>query len=51
MTPPKPEQINLYRCDDHFWTDHLKDMMKDDKAMGVLVFVSLVVGLGILTGD
>ena len=34
VMPPKPVQIQLYRCDDHFWTDHLKDMMKDDKSMG-----------------
>src|SRR5919202_32430 len=51
VTPPKPVQINLYRCDDHFWTDHLKDMMKDDKAMGVLAIDTQEAGLGILTGD
>ena len=36
VIPPKPIQINLYRCDDHFWIDHLKDMMKDDKVIGIL---------------
>lgn len=51
VTPPKPVQINLYRCDDHFWTDHLKDMMKDDKAMGILAIDTQEAGLGILTGD
>ena len=25
ILPPKPVQISLYRCDDHFWTDHLKE--------------------------
>src|SRR5919198_2419424 len=51
VTPPKPVQINLYRCDDHFWTDHLKDMMKDDKAIGILAIDTQEAGLGILSGD
>src|ERR671936_191922 len=51
VTPPKPVQINLYRCDDHFWTDHLRDMMKDDKAIGILAIDTQEAGLGILTGD
>jgi peptide chain release factor subunit 1 len=51
ILPPKPVQINLYRCDDHFWTDHLKDMMRDDKVMGILSIDTQEAGLGILTGD
>jgi peptide chain release factor subunit 1 len=51
VIPPKPIQINLYRCDDHFWIDHLKDMMKDDKAIGILALDTQEAGLGILTGD
>jgi peptide chain release factor subunit 1 len=51
VIPPKPIQINLYRCDDHFWTDHLKDMMKDDKVLGILAIDNQEAGLGILTGD
>src|ERR671927_62506 len=51
VIPPKPVQINLYRCDDHFWIDHLKDMMKDDKVTGVLAIDTQEAGLGILTGD
>ncbi len=49
--PPKPVQISLYRCDDHFWTDHLKDMLKDDKAIGILAIDTQEAGLGILTGN
>ena len=49
--PPKPVQIQLYRCDDHFWTDHLKDMMKDDKSMGLLTIDTQEAGLGVLSGD
>ena len=51
VIPPKPVQINLYRCDDHFWTDHLKDMMKDDKVIGILSIDTQEAGLGIMTGD
>lgn len=51
VLPPKPVQIQLYRCDDHFWTDHLKDMLKDDRAMGLLTVDTQEAGLGILSGD
>ena len=51
VIPPKPIQINLYRCDDHFWIDHLKDMMKDDKVIGILALDTQEAGLEILTGD
>ena len=51
VVPPKAVQINLYRCDDHFWIDHLKDMMKDDKVIGILSLDTQEVGFGILTGD
>lgn len=51
VVPPKPIQINLYRCDDHFWIDHLKDMMKDDKVIGILSLDTQEAGFGILTGD
>lgn len=51
VIPPKPIQINLYRCDDHFWIEHLKDMMKDDKVIGILSLDTQEAGFGILTGD
>ena len=51
ITPPKPVQINLYRCDDHFWIDHIKEMLKDDKVMGIIAIDTQETGLGILTGD
>jgi peptide chain release factor subunit 1 len=51
VIPPKPVQISLYRCDDHFWTDHLKEMMKDDKVVGILSIDTQETGIGILTGD
>ena len=51
VIPPKPVQIQLYRCDDHFWVDHLRDMLKDDKVIGILAIDTQEAGLGILTGD
>src|SRR6476659_8478183 len=36
IIPPKPVQINLYRCDDHFWIDHIKEMLKDEKVIGII---------------
>ena len=51
VIPPKPIQISLYRCDDHFWTEHLREMMKDDKVVGILSIDTQETGIGILTGD
>src|ERR671929_2448611 len=51
IIPPKPVQINLYRCDDHFWTDHIKDMLKDDRIIALLAIDTQEAGLGILSGD
>ncbi|MDQ6724442.1 MAG: peptide chain release factor aRF-1 [Thermoproteota archaeon] len=51
IIPPKPVQINLYRCDDHFWIDHIKEMLKDDKVIGIIAIDTQETGLGILTGD
>lgn len=51
VLPPKPVQIQLYRCDDHFWVDHLRDMLKDDKVIGIIAIDTQEAGLGILTGD
>lgn len=51
VVPPKPVQINLYRCDDHFWIDHIKEMLKDDRTVAVISIDTQEAGLGILTGD
>lgn len=51
VVPPKPVQINLYRCDDHFWIDHIKEMLKDDRTIAIISIDTQEAGLGILTGD
>jgi peptide chain release factor subunit 1 len=51
VNPPKPIQISLYRCDDHFWTDHIRDMLKDDRIIGLIAIDTQEAGLGIVSGD
>ena len=41
----------LYRCDDHFHTDILKDMLKDDNLIGFLAIDAKDAGWGLLHGD
>ncbi len=51
VIPPKAVQVNFYRTDDHFWTDHLKNMLNNDKVIRILAIDIQEAGLGILTGD
>jgi peptide chain release factor subunit 1 len=51
LEPPKPLNIFLYRCDDHFHTDILKDMLKEEKVIGIIAIDSTEAGLGILEGN
>jgi peptide chain release factor subunit 1 len=51
VIPPKPLQTFLYRCDDHFHTDMLKTMLKEEKVIGILAIDSTEAGLGVLLGD
>ncbi len=51
LEPPKPLGIFLYRCDDHFHTDILKDMLKEEKVIGIIAIDSTEAGLGILEGN
>jgi len=51
VVPPKPLQTFLYRCDDHFHTDILKGMLKEEKVIGILAVDSTEAGLGVLLGD
>lgn len=51
LEPPKPLSVFLYRCDDHFHTDILKDMLKEEKVIGIIAIDSTETGLGILEGS
>ncbi len=51
LDPPKELKTFLYRCDDHFHVDILKDMLKDDNLIGFLAIDSKDAGWGLLHGD
>ncbi len=51
IEPPKDLNQYLYRCDDHFHVDILKDMLKDDNLIGFLAIDAKDAGWGLLQGD
>jgi len=51
IDPPKDLKTFLYRCDDHFHVDILKDMLKDDNLIGFLAIDAKDAGWGLLHGD
>jgi len=51
ILPPKDLKTFLYRCDDHFHVDILKDMLKDDNLIGFLAIDAKDAGWGLLHGD
>jgi len=51
IDPPKDLTTFLYRCDDHFHVDILKDMLKDENLIGFLAIDSKDAGWGLLHGD
>ena len=50
IEPPKDLTTSLYRCDDHFHTDILKDMLQDDNIIGLLAIDAKDAGWGLLHG-
>ncbi|MDE1765404.1 MAG: peptide chain release factor aRF-1 [Thaumarchaeota archaeon] len=51
IEPPKELQTFLYRCDDHFHVDILKDMLKEENMIGFLAIDAKDTGWGLLHGD
>ncbi|MDF2422306.1 MAG: peptide chain release factor aRF-1 [Nitrosopumilus sp.] len=51
INPPKDLNQYLYRCDDHFHVDILKEMLKDDNLIGFLAIDAKDAGWGLLYGD
>lgn len=51
IDPPKDLKTFLYRCDDHFHVDILKDMLKDDNLIGFIAIDAKDCGWGLLHGD
>ncbi len=51
LDPPKDLKTFLYRCDDHFHVDVLKEMLKDENLIGFLAIDAKDTGWGILHGN
>lgn len=51
IMPHQPVQNYLYRCDDHFHLDHLRDMIRDKETIGLLAIEASEAGIGIVSGD
>jgi peptide chain release factor subunit 1 len=51
IEPPKDLSTFLYRCDDHFHVDILKDMLKEENLIGFLAIDTKDAGWGLLHGD
>jgi len=51
VIPNKPISTYLYRCDDHFHLDILREMTKEEKIIGILSLDNSDAGLGIVSGS
>jgi len=51
IIPPKPLTTYLYRCDDHFHLDPLKEMLREEDRYGVLSIDSQEAALAIIQGS
>ena len=51
LDPPKDLKQYLYRCDDHFHVDILKNMLKDDNLIGFIAIDAKDCGWGLLHGE
>ena len=51
VLPSKPVTTYLYRCDDHFHLDPLREMLKEENIIGVLALDATEAGFGIVSGD
>ena len=50
LEPPKPLKIKLYRCDQTFILEPLKEMLRSDKVYGLIVMDNQSAAIGILNG-
>lgn len=51
ISPPKPVQSFMYRCDSQFFLDPLKGMMGEERIYGLLVLDRKEATVGLLRGD
>lgn len=50
IEPPKPLRVKIYRCDQTFVLDPLKDMLETDEAYGLLIIERNEASIGLLDG-
>ncbi|MDG6939868.1 MAG: peptide chain release factor aRF-1 [Nitrososphaerota archaeon] len=51
IVPPRVINTYLYRCDDHFHLDLLKDTLREEEAVGIMSIDTAEAALGRLVGD
>src|SRR5579864_2801889 len=51
VLPQKPVTTYLYRCDDHFHLDPLRDMLREQNVICIMDMAATEAGLGIVSGD
>jgi peptide chain release factor subunit 1 len=51
VLPNKPVTTYLYRCDDHFHLDPLREMLKEENVIGILALDATEAGLGVVSGE
>jgi peptide chain release factor subunit 1 len=51
IVPPRPINTYLYRCDDHFHLDLLRDTLKEEEPIGIISIDTSEAALGRLLGD
>jgi len=51
ISPPKPVQSFIYRCDSQFFLDPLKEMLGEEKVYGLLVVDRKEAAIGLLKGN
>ncbi len=51
IVPPEPINVNLYRCDDHFHTEYLEDVLKEKDVYGLISIDVNNAAIGVLEGN
>lgn len=51
VVPPKSINTFLYRCDDHFHLEILRDMIRETEVIGVISIDSSEAGIGVIRGN
>lgn len=51
ITPPKPINIYLYRCDPKFHTEYLEEQLREEEAYGILVIDTAETTIATLEGN